>query len=92
MRQKQKDINQLREQYAYLENQYRHLQDSKADMEYQQNKQIQFNADTIQQLVGELDDLRFQNQKAEEEQDRAIDQTRQVISENEEASRETASF
>mgnify|MGYP000443861509 CR=1 FL=1 len=43
MKQKSKDINQLRDQYAYLENQYRQLLDAKADMEYQQTKQIQYN-------------------------------------------------
>jgi chromosome segregation ATPase len=86
LKQKSKDINQLRDQYQYLENQYRQLQDSKADLEFQQNKQIQYNQDTIRSLNGELDDVRARNQRAEEDQDIALDQVAQLIAENRELS------
>lgn len=36
-------------------------------MEYQQNKQIQFQHDQMTALNAELDDIRFQNIKTDEE-------------------------
>lgn len=92
MKQKSKDINQLRDQYAYLENQYRQLQDSKADMEYQQNKQIQYNQDTLRALNLELDEVRAQNERAEEDQDLALEKVRQLMSENSDLGQEAAEF
>ena len=92
MKQKSKDINQLRDQYAYLENQYRQLLDAKADMEYQQTKQIQYNQDTLTSLNIELDDVRAQNARAEEDQDLALEKVRQLILQNQDLSSEVVSF
>lgn len=74
LRSRQRDFGALKEQFRYLQEQYKQIQLEKQRIETESLAQISEDRSEVDRLIRELDTLKSENQIAEDEQIKLIDQ------------------
>lgn len=73
MRNRQRDINQLKDQYRYLLDQYKQIQIEVQHIEQENLDRICKDRQEVDRLIRELDQSKLENRNVEEEQIRLLD-------------------
>jgi hypothetical protein len=78
MKSRGRDMNQLKDQYRYLLDQYKQIQIEVQHVEQENLDRICNDRQEVDRLIRELDQARLENRNVEEEQIRLLDSVQQV--------------
>ena len=74
MKNRSRDITQLKDQYRYLLDQYKQIQIEMQHMEQENLDRISKDRQEVDRLIRELDQAKLENRNVEDEQVRLLDQ------------------